>query len=255
MTAVAEKPKTKPKSAAFDLSSIVPGAVAAAPRPLGAKFSCLIHAEKGMGKTSLLGSAAEVADLAPVLVIAAEDGTSVLADKYDESELQVFVPESYEQAKAVIKAFVNGDLPYKTLAVDTLYKLQQMMKRESNFGGYDLWGYVGEETELIVNSLHECKGNVIFTTHAERKEDDAGRAMWLPTFVGKQAYREALKPLDEVYFLAAKEIEGESVRILQTANNGRALASTRAPYMEAFIPNPTFVEIYAQFTRKADSAE
>lgn len=254
MTAVAEKPKPKTKSAAFDLASIVPGAVAAKPRPLGAKFSALIQAEKGQGKTSLLGSAADVPALAPVLIIAAEDGTSVLADKYEETELQVFVPESYEQAKSVITAYVHGDTPYKTLGVDTLYKLQQMMKRESNLGGYDLWGYIGEETELIVNALHECKGNVIFTTHAERKEDDAGRAMWLPTFVGKQAYREALKPLDEVYFLASKEIDGEPVRILQTINNGRALASSRAPYMEPFIVNPTMAEIYAQFTRKADEA-
>lgn len=253
MTAVAEKPKPKTKSAAFDLSSIVPGAKAEAPRPLGAKFSILIHAEKGMGKTSLLGSAADVADLAPILVIAAEDGTSVLADQYDESELQVVVPESYEQAKAIISAFVNGKLPYKTLGVDTLYKLQQMMKRESSLGGYDLWGYVGEETELIVNSLHECPGNVIFTTHAERKEDEAGRTLWLPQFVGKQAYREALKPLDEVYFLAVKEIEGEAVHVLQTRQNGRALASTRAPRMEAFIPSPTMSEVYAQFTRKADA--
>ena len=240
----AAPPKTKAE--AFDLSSIVPGVIAKPPRALTDKFSAGIFGPKGSGKTSLLGSAAEVEELGPVAILAVEDGASVLSGVYD--DVQVVHVEDYDTARNVIGAWVNGHTPWKTFCIDTFYKLQQLMKRDCTETGYGLWGYVADESEKIITRCHETKaGNFIFTTHAERLQDDSGKIINVPTFVGKKSLIEVLKPIDELYFLTAK---ADGTRILQTRPNGKNEASTRAPRMPMEIEDPTYAEIYSFYKTK-----
>lgn len=254
MTQTAEKPR--PKSAAFDLSSI--GIEVERPRQITGKFSAIIYSHKGVGKTSLLGSCAEVEALSPVLIIGTEDGTSVLGRDYsDNPNLDVVNVEDWTTAAQVITAVANNETKYKTVAIDTLSELQEIMKRFCTNDGkrsmeYKDWAFVADNTINIVKMLHRSPYvNALFTTHAEKvKDEDSGKLLLSPYFLGKKSLTEALKPVDEVWYLAVgKNEQGEAVRVLQTQPDGKIDASDRSGKLDFYIEDPTMAAVFEQFSK------
>lgn len=243
--------KTEPKSAAFDISSIAP---IAAPRAASSKFSAFLYANKGIGKTSLLGTIADVPELSPVLILATEDGTSVLAGKYD--DVDVVTTDEWPTAAAVIQAFAEGKTKYKTLAVDTFSELQELMKKfYTKDGAKDMefagWAFIADESTKVAKMLHRAPGNVVFTTHTEKvKDESTGKLLTSPFFLGKKSLVEVLKPIDLVLYLAVTKHpeSGETVRVLQTKPDGKYDASDRTGKLDDLIVNPTFTTIYEQLT-------
>lgn len=256
MTAVvAEKPEAKAKAAApkkeyFDLASIAP---ISAPRPATKKFSAFIVADKGIGKTSLLGTIADVEELSPMLILATEDGTSVLAGKYD--DVDVITTEDWDTSAKIITAYANGETKYKTMAVDTFPELQEQMRQKTTKNGttpmeFSDWAFIADESIKVAKMLHRCPGNVVFTAHAEKvKDESTGKVMTTPYFLGKKSLVEVLKPIDLVLYLGvAKGDEGKTIRVLQTQPDGKIMASDRTGKLEEFIPDPTFQTIWDQLT-------
>lgn len=247
---------TKTKSALFDLSSI--GVAVEKPRQLTDKFSAILYAHKGVGKTSFLGSCADVEALGPVLILGTEDGTSVLSRDYsDDPNLDVVNVEDWSTAAEIITAVANHETKYKTVAIDTLSELQEIMKRfRTKDGQRDMefkdWAFVADNTINIVKMLHRSPYvNVIFTTHAEKvKDEDSGKLLLSPYFLGKKSLTEALKPVDEVWYLAvSKNEKGESVRVLQTQPDGKIDASDRSGKLDFYIESPNMAEVFAQLSK------
>lgn len=232
----------------FDLSQFAP---ITAPRKAKAKFSCFIYADKGIGKTSILGSIADVEELSPVLILATEDGTSVLAGKYD--DVDVATVSDWPTASKIITAYSEGKTKYKTLAVDTFSELQELMKMFSTNNGatameFSNWAFIADESIKIAKMLHRAPGNVVFTTHAEKtKDESSGKLMVGPFFLGKKSQVEVLKPIDLVLYLAvSKGKDDQSMRVLLTKPDGKNMASDRTGKLAEYIPNPTFSDIYEQ---------
>ena len=253
--AVAEKPaetaKVKaPKKELFDLSSI---AKISPPRTATDKFSMVLYGGKGYGKTHLLGSIQDVEALAPLLILATEDGTSVLADKYP--DVDVIAIEDWKMAAPIISAVAEGNTKYKTVAIDTLPELQELMKAHSTNNGrtpmeFKDWGFIADETIKVVKMLHRSPVNVIFTSHVEKvKDESTGKLLASPYFLGKKSLIEVLKPVDLVCYLGiGKGEDGESLRVLQTKPDGKFDASDRTGKLDEYIPDPDFSKIYAQLT-------
>lgn len=252
--AVAKTPRksraTPPTAAMFDLSSIAP---IEKPRSAVDKFSAVLYAPPKIGKTSLVGTCADVPELAPVLILATEDGTSVLAGQYDE-DLDVINCEDYPTAGRVITAVAEGKTKYRTFAIDTISELQELMKEHTNETGYGLWAFVADETIKVVKLLHRSPHvNVIFTTHAEKvKDENSGKLLTSPYFLGKKSLGEILKPVDLILYLAVTDVEGVPTRVLLTKPDGKNDAGDRTGKLDMYIPNPNFAEIYAQL--QADPA-
>ena len=271
MTAVAEAPVLKSADKKFDLSALLPGIKVEKPRPASSKWSMILYGGKGAGKTTLCGSASEVEALGPVLHLATEDGSSVLARDYgDDPNLDVINISDWPTAAKVIQT-VSGygydaekkaggfsaepPTPYRTVVVDTVSELQELMKFHTTNGGkqgmeYKDWGFIADKTIDVIKMLHRSPHvNVIFTTHIEKvKDDESGRVMTSPYFLGKKSLGEALKPVDIVAYLAVVEDKGERKRVLQTGTNGKIDASDRFGKLQYQIVNPSFAEIYAQLT-------
>jgi hypothetical protein len=262
LAAAAEAEEAKPKAKAkakkpapapelFDLASI--GVVVERPRPMSEKFSAVIYGKKGVGKTSLAASAAKVPELAPVLFLAVEDGSSVLDREYsDDPNLDVVYVEDWPTGGAVIDAVANNQTKYKTVIVDTLSELQELMKEHTTEVGYGLWAYIADNSITTVKMLHRSKFvNAIFTTHAEKlKEEDSGKVLMSPFFLGKKTIEEALKPIDLVLYLGlGKDESGQPVHVLQTKGDGKIDASDRSGELPFQMGNATFEEIYPFLAR------
>jgi hypothetical protein len=217
------------------------------------KFSAVIYGKKGVGKTSLAASAAKVPELAPVLFLAVEDGSSVLDKEYsDDPNLDVVYVEDWNTGAAVIGAVADNPTRYKTIIVDTLSELQEHMKEHTNEVGYGLWAFIADNSITTVKMLHRSKYvNVIFTTHAEKlKDEDSGKVLMSPFFLGKKTIEEALKPIDLVLYLAVgKDESGQPVHVLQTKGDGKIDASDRSGELPFQMGDPTFADIYPYLAR------
>jgi hypothetical protein len=247
-----------PTADMFDFGSI--GVKVERPRKPSKKFSAVMYSPPKIGKTSLIGTCADVPELCPVLLLATEDGSSVLDEKYsDDENLDVINVEDWPTAARIITAVAEGKTRYKTIGLDTISELQELMKafcEERAEDGYALWGYIADETIKVVKMLHRSPHvNVIFTTHAEKVVDpSSGKILNSPYFLGKKALGEVLKPIDLILYLAVVEVNGEPTRILLTKPDGKNDAGDRTGKLDMYIPNPNFPEIYAQMKKQLAAA-
>jgi len=246
------KKAAAPKPALFDLTSIA-GVTIGAPREMTSKFSMVLYGGKGVGKTSLLGDCANVPAWAPILILATEDGSSVLSRKFKDNPLvRVVNIEDWPVAGELIQAVADNETEFKTVAIDTLPELQEINKRHITSDGQNEmriqdWGTLADNTITIVKMLHRSPFvNVIFTAHVEKVQDDAGKVLYSPYLLGKKSLQEAMKPIDIVAYLAVVQDKNtkESVRVLQVHPDGKFDASDRSGKLQGQYVDPTMLELY-----------
>lgn len=244
----AAAPKAKPK-ALLDLSTIVP---VTKPRRPDDSFTMLFYGPPKVGKTLLAGTAADVPELGPVLLLALEDGSSVLAENYP--DMDVVVLEDYPTAAKVIDALTSGQTQYRTVIVDTFYELMCLNKEHITKGARQLsqpeWGVVADNAINTIKMMHRSPVNFIITAHSGRvKDDESGKVMTSPIFLGQKAGPEILKTVDVIaYYGIAKADNGESVRVLQVLSDGKKDGGDRFGKLEEQIPHPTMQVLYSQLT-------
>jgi hypothetical protein len=255
MTAVAEAPAKKAaKKELFDLSSIAP---VVKPRRVQDSFSMLLYGAPKAGKTLLAATASDVDELSPVLVLAIEDGTSVLAHQYE--DVDVIEVEDYATGSAIIQAVAEGNTKYKTIIIDTVGEYQEFLKEvligaaDNSTGGMRIqdWGTLKEKSVNAVKLLHRSPVNSIFISHAERvKDEESGKVTIQPYMLGKGSLGEIPKVVDIIAYLAVVQDKesGGNIRVLQTESNGKIDAGDRFGKLDAQIINPTMGVIYAQLS-------
>jgi len=255
-----------PKTPLFDLTTI-PGVVVSIepPRKMSSKFSMVMYGPKGAGKTSLLGDCANVPAWAPILVLATEDGSSVLSRDFpDNPMLRVVNLEDWATAAPLIQAIADNETEFKTVAIDTLPELQEFNKAHITDGGANEmriqdWGTLADNTITIVKMLHRSPWvNVIFTSHVEKVQDqETGKLMYSPYLLGKKSLQEAMKPIDIVCYLGVAQDKAtkETMRVLQVHPDGKYDASDRSGKLQAQYINPTMTDLYNDLTAEADVVE
>lgn len=255
-----EKPKAKapakkpaPTADLFDLSSL-PGVTISKPRRADTTFTMLLAGLPKSGKTLLAGTANDVEGLSPVLLLALEDGSSVLARDYP--DMDVIEPENWVQAAAIIEHVAEGNTKYKTVILDTLGELQEMMKAHiTEDGSKEMriqdWGTIKDNTVNTVKMLHRSPANAIFITHSEEiKDENTGASRIQPYLLGKGSLGEVPKIVDIIAYLAVAQDKKtkENFRVLQTGQDGRILAGDRFGTLDFQIINPDMGTIFEQLT-------
>ncbi len=256
--APAKSKAVAPKPALFDLTSIA-GVTVTAPRRADETFSMLLSGVPKSGKTLLFGTASEVEALSPILLLALEDGSSVLARDYP--GIDVIEPADWTTAAAIITAVAEGKTKYKTIGVDTFGELQEMMKAHiTNDGQNDMriqdWGTIKDNSVNVVKMLHRSSVNAVFITHSEEiKDENTGAVRIQPVLLGKASLGEVPKVVDIIAYLAVAQDKATKTnfRVLQTGQDGRILAGDRFGKLDHQIINPTFSDIYEQLTATGDA--
>lgn len=249
---VARKPA--PTADLFDLSTIC---TITKPRKADTTFSLLLAGLPKSGKTKLAGTANDVTGLGPVLLIALEDGSSVLSRDYP--DMDVVEPENWPQAAAIITAVAEGKTKYRTAIVDTVGELQEMMKAHiTKDGQNDMriqdWGTIKDNTINVVKMLHRSPVNAIFITHSESiRDENTGAITIQPYLLGKGSLGEVPKIVDIIAYLAVAQDKKtkENFRVLQTGQDGKILAGDRFGKLDFQIVNPDMGTLFSQLTSDA----
>lgn len=237
----------------FDLSDL--GIAVSKPTPPSTKHSMLLYGRHRVGKSTFAASAAEVESLAPVLWLAAEDGTTAFAGKYDDNLIDVVRIDTWDTLQTVLNGILNNETKYKTVVVDTLGAVQEIVKKEylaSNDGKGDfvMWDRINKAVVLLVELIHNSNYNSIFIAHHEKIVDETeGKVLIAPYLLGKKSSVDIPKIVDTIAYLYKsdeKDEEGNDIRKLLLTSSGKIDAGSRLEHiLPAGLVNPTMKDFMA----------
>ncbi len=217
------------------------------------KFNFMVYGLSGAGKTRLLGSAFEVPELNPMLLLNIEGGDLTLRSLWPEIEAVRIT--SWNQLKKVYDSLKDGKHGYRTIGLDSVTEMQKLGMSHTMFerhGDDDLsvpeikeWNINVEQVRRYVRAFRDLPNVNVIITALERVDIDKRTQLSRkkPSLSGKVA-DEIPAFLDIVTYLYVGEIDGENQRILQTGNTPGVVAKDRSDRLPMHMVNPTMRDIY-----------
>lgn len=252
------------------------GIPAISPDQLFSHSSFLFYGSPGSGKTRLAASAQDVDALCPVLILDTEGSTSVLANLVDPQKTEIRrITEWNAKTAKFLEYIVNEpqDHGFKTVIIDTLPGLQQLMvRRASDVNGSkggklnnslevgtpteSDWGAIGSSMIRILDGFNKAPFLSVTTAHAM-----TDGAVIRPAVQGKMApndmpgrpfavgFMEVLPPGTVIGSKSPLERPLELVHFGFTMHNGKTTwAKARTEKLPHAMPSPTFTKIYDAVT-------
>lgn len=217
------------------------------------KFNFLVYGESGAGKTKLCGTAFEVPELNPVLLLDIEGGGLTLRSVYP--DLECLRIDSWDKLQEVYQVLKTTNHGYRTIIVDSVTEMQKLgmdHTMQVRHGGNDLsipeikeWNINIEQVRKYVRLFRDLDGvNSLFTALVRADTDKRTQlTRKKPSLSGKVA-DEICGFLDIVTYLGVEDVEGISTRILQTGNTPGTVAKDRSNFLPMLMANPTMLDIY-----------
>jgi hypothetical protein len=222
-------------------------------------LNIMIYGDSGTGKTHLAGSADDVPDMRPCLIIDFEGGTESLVRNFPDIE-QVRVT-NWKEMQAVYDELHRGKHGYQTVILDSLTEIQKFNMysimeelvadkpdREIDVPSMREWGRNLEQMRRFVRAFRDLEMNTIFTAlKREDKNELTGKSATLPSLSGKLA-GEVAAFLDIVsYYYMRTVTEGDEKidkRILLNHKTETITAKDRTGQLPQIMVEPTMKEIY-----------
>jgi hypothetical protein len=224
-------------------------------------FNMLVYGKSGVGKTRLSGSAIEVPEMRRVLYIDVEGGALTL--RKDFPNVEIVRVTTWKDVQALYDELFAGGHGFNTIVLDSLTEIQkfnmdEIMRRmiESADSDRDTdvpslreWGKNLEQIRRFVRAFRDLPINVIFTALEREDKDRMNRPMKLPSLSGKMA-QEVAAFLDIVLYYNIKEVDGEQLRLLQSAGTESTVAKDRSGKLPPVMVNPTMEALYDYIIRQ-----
>lgn len=200
----------------------------------------LIYGDPKRGKSWLAASAAEVKELAPVLIIDTEGGSSAIAR--DWKDVDVIEAETHEKFQSIITALVSQPHKYKTVVVDTLGVCMDRAEKffgdkpENKNNKFGRWGDLKNWTNDFIRAFHGAPFLSIIVTHAQdEKDDNTGAIKTIPMLPGSSKGTLPAIP-DIIGYMTSEKTEDGNQRVLYLQSSDRFVTGNRfglAPKMFA----------------------
>jgi hypothetical protein len=224
-------------------------------------LNILVYADSGTGKTTLAGSASEVEDMYPVLVVDIEGGTESLRHTYP--NVDVVRVRTWNEMQLLYDTLQSGDHPYKTVVLDSLTEIQkfsmyQIMEdliksnpdRDPDIPSMREWGKNIEQLRRFVRAFRDLDMHTIFTALVRvDKNPRTGLETRKPMLSGKLA-DEVAAFLDIVVYYYTKEIfregadESDTVRLMLTRKTEDTVAKDRSGNLPMIVEEPTMSALF-----------
>jgi hypothetical protein len=230
------------------------------------KVNILVYGESGAGKTILAGSADEVPEMRPVLLIDAEGGTLSLDKHYP--NVDVVRITNFQELQDLYDELHSGRTKYRTVILDSLSELQKFgmdhIMHVSTSGlvnlmpdsipGLKEWGINTEQIRRLVRAFRDLEMHTIITALIkEDKNQRTGQVMMRPKLSG-QLSAEIPGFLDIVAYMYVKNIqvgdEIEQKRLLLTSSTDMQVAKDRTGRLPLIVEDPTMASIYGVLTQE-----
>ena len=228
-------------------------------------LNILIYGEPGVGKTVLSGSASDVKDMAPVLLLDIEGGTMSLNDSY--KNVDVIRIRKWVDLQKVYNQLYSGEHEYKTVVMDSLSEAQKlsmtdiMAKAVKDDPTLDrdvptmrAWGQNLEQMRRFTRGLRDLPMNVIFTALVESDKNNKGKMSYRPLFQGKTK-GEVPGFMDIVAFYYMVQKGDNNIRMLLSQQTDTVIAKDRSNKLPKLMENPTMQDIYNHIMGNAPSDE
>jgi hypothetical protein len=223
-------------------------------------LNMMVYGDYGIGKTVLGGSALEVPEMSPVLVLDYEGGTESLRRTYP--DVDVLRVQTWTDMQAVYNDLhrTNGG-GYKTIVLDSLTEIQKFSMYEilaarvekaeekgdeadPDIAGMREWGKNIEQIRKFVRAFRDLPVHTIFTALSKDDRDPrTGKRKTFPSLSGKLA-QEVPAFLDVVVYYYIKRVDDEERRLLLCSATEGNTAKDRTARLPMVIEEPTMQKLY-----------
>lgn len=213
----------------------------------------LVYGDSGVGKTVLTATAADVADLSPILFCDCDLGTMSISDR----DIDVVVITSMQEMMNVNRYIRANEGEYKTVVVDGLTALYYMIIRK-RLKAPDRTGkedpYVPSQRDylhgtfrlrVLLQALKTAPINVLVTALVDDRKDEFTDARKIRPALSNKLAQEIGGEFDLVGYLSVRIKMTTPTRLLQLEPFGGRGAKNRSVYeLPAVIESPTMAKIY-----------
>lgn len=221
-------------------------------------MNILMYGEPGVGKTYFAGTAADDPRLSPLLILDVEGGMMTLRDKQNIDVVKVRSMQEVEDVyNKLYHSIQNGEIHYKTVAIDSLTELADLDMRKVMKDAYqrkpetvDLdvpspreWGIVRNHIRLITRAFKDLPCHCVFTCSLGVKQSENEPDKYQPGFAGKLV-REVPGFADIVGYYKARTRGEDVTRSLQVLGTDRVLAKDRTKVLGKMVENPTLSTLW-----------
>lgn len=224
------------------------------PRKNTPKLKVLLYGPSGTGKTSLASTASTVEELGPVLYIDLERGTAPAAKYGDLDNMLIVQPATYKEfADLLVKISGAKDKPFKTVVIDTVDRLQELIKLHfaavNPKDSFAMWAAAYDKVLDLVNKIaFDLSLNIICITHESREVTETERlSLIAPAFEGKQSFKKLPSIFDIISRMTWEDVgedgEEQLITVLTVKAPSNILTKTRFDNMPAMVGNPSFDKI------------
>lgn len=209
----------------------------------------LLYGDAGRGKTWLAASAAEIAELSPVLLIDVEGGASAIARDF--KDVDVINVDTHEKLDIVINDLLTVKHKYKTVIIDTFGVAMDRAEKffgekpENKGNKFGKWGDLKIWANDVVRALHAAPFMSVIITHAEdQKDESTGAVKTVPNIPGGS--KKDLPGIPDIigYMTAQKKDDGTPERVLVVTSSDRLVTKNRFN-LPPVISEPSMKKIFA----------
>jgi phage nucleotide-binding protein len=228
-------------------------------------INLMVYGDPGVGKTLLSGTAADVPDMSPVLILDIEGGTLTLREKYP--DVDVVRLKTWKDMQKVYDDLYDGKAPYKTVVIDSITECQkfsmaqimiEMVKaapdRDPDVPSQREWGKSIEQIRRTIRGFRDLPMHTIFTALAIHERDERiGRLVNRVSLPGKLS-GEASGFVDILGYMYMTTKDGANKRSISFTQTQTTIAKDRSNKLPMAMEEPTMLDIHTHIFEGATNA-